>query len=148
MMEIRILDIHDEYWDKTIEMSEKCSWRAGAKLGHKMRDNKFKDFECVFVAIEDHKVIGFCTITITDYIPNCSYTPWIGFVFVDENYRGNRLSQKMIEEVLEYAKIKGIKKVYISTEEDNLYEKYGFIQIDTLKSHRDTIERILVFDML
>lgn len=147
-MEVRILDIHDEYWDKTIAMSEKCSWRAGPNLGYKMRVNEFEDFECAFAAIEDYKVIGFCTITKTDYIPNCSYSPWIGFVFVDEHYRGNRVSQKMIVKALEYAKIKGFKKVYISTEEDNLYEKYGFIQIDTLKSHDDTLEKIFVIDVL
>ena len=42
-MEVRILDIRDDYWNKTIEMSENCSWHAGASLGYKMRENKFKD---------------------------------------------------------------------------------------------------------
>lgn len=147
-MEVRILDIHDDYWNKTIEMSENCSWHAGASLGYKMRSNKFEDFECVFAAVENDKVVGFCTITKTDCIPNCLYTPWIGFVFVDEKYRGNRTSQKMIEKALKYAKTKDFKKVYISTQEENLYEKYGFVQIDTLKNHRDTLEKILVFDVL
>ncbi|ADL53128.1 GNAT family N-acetyltransferase [Clostridium cellulovorans] len=144
-MEVRFLDIRDKYWNKTIEMAENCSWRAGSSLGRKMRAKEFQDFEGVFVAIEEEKVIGFCTITKTDYIPNCVYTPWIGFIFVDEKYRGNRISEKIIKKALEYAKTKGSDKVYISTQEDNLYEKYGFKQIDSLKSYGDTLEKILVF---
>ncbi len=146
-MEFRGLTIRDEYWNQTIELSENCSWGAGTNLGSRMRSNDFEDFECPFVAIEDDKVIGFCTLTKTDYIPNCSYTPWIGFVFVDEFYRGRRISQKMINEVLKYAKSKGFDKVYLSTGEKNLYEKYGFVVVDQLKSYADTLETILMYKL-
>ena len=146
-MEIRILSKTDKYWDETIHLAENCSWGAGSNLGYRMKKNEFEDFECPFVAIEDDKVVGFCLITKTDYIPDCVYTPWISFVFVDENYRGNRISHKMIKSVLEYAKTKGIDKVYISTEEENFYEKYGFMQIDILKSYANTMETIFVYDL-
>ena len=146
-MEIRILSKADKYWDKTIDLAENCSWGAGPNLGRRMRKNEFEDFECPFVAIEDDKVVGFCLITKTDLIPDCVYAPWISFVFVAENYRGNRISQKMIKNVLEYAKEKEIDKVYISTEEENFYEKYGFKQIDILKSYANTMETIFVYDL-
>lgn len=146
-MEIRILNKEDIYWNRTIEMAEKCSWRVGANLGKRMRENIFKDFECPFAAVENNEVIGFCTITKTDYIPNCTYTPWIGFVFVDEKYRGNRSSEKMIKKVFEYAKSEGFEKIYIATGEDNLYEKYGFVQVDTLKSYGNTLETILMYEL-
>ncbi|MTL71061.1 GNAT family N-acetyltransferase, partial [Turicibacter sanguinis] len=41
----------------------------------------------------------------------------------------------------------GFKKVYLSTEEENLYEKYGFVYIDTLKSDAGTMETILMYDV-
>ena len=37
----------------------------------------------------------------------------IGFVFVDEEYRGNRLSQQLIEYVVDYIKNIGYNKVHI-----------------------------------
>ncbi|MTL92175.1 GNAT family N-acetyltransferase, partial [Turicibacter sanguinis] len=55
--------------------------------------------------------------------------------------------QQMIQHVLEYAKQQGFKKVYLSTEEENLYEKYGFVYIDTLKSDAGTMETILMYDV-
>lgn len=146
-MEIRILNKEDIYWNRTIEMAEKCSWRVGVNLGKRMREGMFEEFECPFAVVEDEKVVGFCTITKTDYIPNCTYTPWIGFVFVDEKYRGNRVSEKMIKKVFEYAKSKGFEKIYIATGEDNLYEKYGFVQVDTLKSYGNTLETILMYEL-
>gem|GEM_PF-4264471 len=65
-MEIRILTTKDEYWNKTIEASEKCSWHAGVNLGKKMRNNDFCDFEYPVVAIEDDKIVGFCCLLKQD----------------------------------------------------------------------------------
>jgi predicted N-acetyltransferase YhbS len=146
-MEIRKLTIQDEYYNKTIEMANHCSWGAGPHLARRMKGQQFSDFECPFVAIEKGEVVGYCTLTKTDFIPNCPYTPWIGFVFVDEHHRGKRISQQMIQHVLEYAKQQGFKKVYLSTEEENLYEKYDFVYIDTLKSDAGTMETILMYDV-
>lgn len=145
-MEVIKLNKDYIYWKKTIELAEQCSWAAGPNLAKKMRSNDFQDFECPFAAIEQDKVVGFCTIAKNDFIPECEYTPWIGFVFVDENYRGKRISQRMIEKVLSYAKSSGFGKVYICTGEDNLYEKYGFLKIDQRKSYEDTLQSILVYE--
>lgn len=134
------------YWKKTMELAENCSWSAGPYLAKKMRNNEFIDFECPFAAIDKDEVVGFCTITKTDFKPDCEYTPWIGFVYVEENYRGKRISQGMIEKVLDYTKARGFNKVYITTEEENLYEKYGFRKIDKLKSCNDSLETILVYE--
>lgn len=46
-----------------------------------------------------------------------SWSPWIGFVFTYPEYRGQRLSEKLIFHA-EYT--------YISTEHIGLYEKYGY----------------------
>ena len=57
-------------------------------------------------------------------------TPYIGFVFVDEEYRGNRVSQQMIGYAIDYIKNVGSNKVHIVSDHENLYEKYGFRVID------------------
>ena len=56
--------------------------------------------------------------------------PYIGFMFVDELYRGNRLSQQLICYAMDYLKNVGFDKVYIVSDHVNLYEKYGFVIID------------------
>jgi len=146
-MNIMRLTSENEYWDQTIKLAEQCTWSAGPNLAKRMKENDFYDFECPFAAVENNQVIGFCVITKTDYIPDCAYTPWIGFVFVAEQARGKRVSQKMVEAVLAYAKTKGFEKIYVCTEEEGLYEKYGFVQIDSLKSYDDTMETIFVYDL-
>lgn len=147
-MKIKKLTKQDGYWNETIQMADTCSWGAGPYLAKRMKEQRFSDFECPFAAIEQGEVVGYCTLTKIDNIPNCDYTPWIGFVFVQEHHRGKRISQQMIQHVLEYAKEIGFKKVYLSTEEENLYEKYGFVHIDTLKSYSDTLETILRYDIV
>ena len=51
-------------------------------------------------------------------------------MFVGEEYRGNRLSQKLIQYAMDYLKTVGFDKVHIVSDHENLYEKYGFHVID------------------
>ena len=69
----------------------------------------------------------------TDCIPGVPYSPYIGYVFVGETYRGRRLSQKLIQKALEYAKELGFTNVYLVSGEQGLYEKYGFVKIEESK---------------
>ncbi|WP_291581320.1 GNAT family N-acetyltransferase [Clostridium sp. UBA6640] len=54
----------------------------------------------------------------------------MGFIFVGEVYRGNRLSEKLIQKAMEYLKDLGFDKIYLVSDHINLYEKYGFCVID------------------
>lgn len=109
-----------------IEYAKSCSWRAGPNLAKQMQEKKFSDWERVFVAIEEKNIAGFCTILKTQDVPNSSYTLFIGYVFVGEDYRGNRLSEKLIINTLAYAKDIGFTEVFLVSGEKGLYEKYGF----------------------
>ena len=61
-----------------------------------MSDNTFTDWERVIVALHENNIAGYCTVAKSDCTPNVSYTPYIGYMFVDEKYRGYHLSQKLI----------------------------------------------------
>lgn len=129
-MKIQTISIEQPYWDKTITFAENCSWNAAHRLAIRMRDNDFSDWEQVIIACENESVIGFCVFEERGFIPDifdCS--PFINFVFVDERYRGQRISEKMIRYALDYAKELGYKKVYLKSEHHGLYEKYGFTKI-------------------
>jgi predicted N-acetyltransferase YhbS len=141
-MEIKSIVYGDLLWQKTIDYAKNCTWRAGPFLAKQMEKNEFYDWEKVFVAVDEHNIAGYCTFTKKDCIPNVEYTPYIGFIFVGEQYRGNRLSEKMILYVMDYAKRLKFTRVYIVSDHINLYEKYGFIKIDERKDNWDNDEKI------
>jgi ribosomal protein S18 acetylase RimI-like enzyme len=141
-MEIKQIFPEDVLWQKTIEYGKNCSWKAGATFAKNLENNVFTEWERVFVAVDENNLAGFCAFVKNDSIPNVEYTPYISFIFVGEQYRGKRLSEKMILMVIEYAKELNFNEIYIISDHINLYEKYGFIKIDEKKDYWNRIESI------
>lgn len=129
-MIIKTITHDDDMWSRVAEYAKNCSWRAGKALARAMERNSFEDWERVIVAVSDEKICGYCTVEKTDCIKNVPYTPYISFVFVGEEYRGNRLSQRLIEYAMNYLRCVGFEKVYLISDHENLYEKYGFSVVD------------------
>lgn len=132
-MEIKPIKDDDDLWQPVMEFAKNCSWRAGPFLARQMQNNGFTDWERVIVAREGLVIAGFCTLAKTDCIPDVAYTPYIGFVFVGEEYRGHRLSERMLNYAADYANKIGFVKVFLVSGEKGLYEKYGFVKIDDKK---------------
>ena len=120
-MDFKMITSLDEMWNKVRDYAEKCSWKAGKALGRAMDSNTFTEWERVIVALNNEKICGYCTVAKTDCIPDVHYTPYIGYLFVGEEYRGNRLSQELIRYSADYLKSIGFDKVYIVSEHENLY---------------------------
>ena len=96
-------------------------------LAKRMRENDFAENERVLVALENDDIAGFCTFANKDELPaEYDFSPFIGFMFVYEKYRGHRLSGKLIDAACGIAKEQGFSTVYIMSGEVGLYEKYGF----------------------
>ena len=129
-MTIQILAPSSLMWERVAAYAEACPWNAGKTLARDMRSGAFTDWERVLAALDGERVCGYCTVTKRDCIPDVPYTPYIGFVFVDEACRGQRLSQRMIEAAIKYLASVGFDRVYLTSDHENLYEKYGFAVID------------------
>ncbi len=142
-MEIHILTRDHPLWEQTIAMAEHCSWKAGPYLANLMRRSAFAPWERVFAATVDGTVAGYCTLTEKDELPpEQPFTPLIWFVFVDEAYRGRRISQQMIRCATAYAHGLGYEKIYIMSGEIGLYEKFGFVKLgeyETVWGDRDQL---------
>lgn len=109
----------------------------------KMQYNDFLPWERVIVASEKNQLAGFCTFCQKDELPEeYLYTPFIGFVFVDEKSRGKRLSQKMISAACQYARQLDYKIIYIMSGEIGLYEKYGFEKLGDFKTIYGTRDQL------
>ena len=144
-MDITVITSSHPLWEKTIAFAEQCSWRAGAFLAQKMRDNDFSDIERVIVAHEGDNIAGFCTFSQKDELPEDSeFTPFVGFVFVDENSRGKRVSGKMIDAACKYAHDIGYDAMYIMSGEQGLYEKYGFEKIGEFETVYGDVDQLFM----
>ena len=97
------------------------------------------------MAIVDEKPIAYCTLAEKDELPEqYSFSPFIGFVFVDEKYRGNRISELLINEAFEYARTLEFQTVYIMSGEKGLYEKYGFTKIGNFETVYGTVDGLFI----
>ena len=147
-MDFRMINSLDEMWNKVRYYAEKCSWSAGKSLANAMDNNLFTEWERVIIAMDEQKICGYCTVARTDCIPDVSYTPYIGYMFVGEEYRGNRLSQKLIQYSMDYLKSIGFDRVHIVSDHENLYEKYGFEIIDRKIAPWGSMEKIYMQRLL
>ena len=135
-MEIKELsELEDkQYWISKIKESD---WRAGKYLADLLETNEFYE-HCgssskVFLLTENTDLISFCTYAEKDEIPDTDLTPWIGFVYTFPQFRGKRRIGKLIEHIYRLAKKEEHNALYISTNQQGLYEKFGATYFCTLK---------------
>lgn len=143
-MKIEKISKDNVYYNKLIDYAKTCPWAAGPHLADMLENNVFTDWESAFAAIENEEIIGFCTFMESDYYPDNKYYPWISTIFVEEKYRGKRISQRMIETVTDYAKTCHFSEVYIPSDIIGLYEKYGFKKIDELENYGGDMDHIFM----
>ena len=147
-MEIALIQKGHPLWEQTIVYAQNCSWKAGSILAKQMTENRFQDWERVIVAVEEERIISFCTFTEKDELPEeYDFKPFIGFVFVEDDFRGNHLSGQMIDRAIAYAKETGFSAVYLMSGETGLYEKYGFRKIGEYDTTHGTREQLFQRNM-
>lgn len=78
---------------------------------------------------EDGKTIGCAGLITNDFISRGDLYPWLCALFVEEEYRGRRLSELLIERAKADTKSFGFSHLYLSTSHVGLYEKMGFTYI-------------------
>lgn len=129
-------------WEETKNYANNCSWRAGKNLACMMDQNQFVDWERIIVVTDNNSICGYCTVQKEDCIADLPYTPYISYIFVDEDHRGQRLSEKMIDFAADYLKELGYGEVYLISDHEDLYEKYGFVVIDKKMAPWGSVEKI------
>ena len=84
--------------------------------------------------VKKNKLIGFISLLKNDYKERKDLTPWYATMYVKEEYRGKGYSKILNNAILEEARKRNIKKLYLKTELENYYEKFGAIFIKKLKT--------------
>lgn len=115
-----------EYW---LEKIGECDWGAGTYLCELIRNDTFFDMvgqnSRLLLLIDGDELISFCTLAEKDDIQPTELTPWMGFVYTFPEYRGHRYIGQLFEEIGKILRAEGTTRVYISTDHEGLYEKYG-----------------------
>ena len=136
MVEIKeYFDIENQaYWLEQIKTSD---WGAGQFLYKLLKENELKKL-CgeqtrVLMLVEEDKLVAFGTLAEKDDIQPTDLTPWVGFVYTFPEYRGHKYAGELLAYAEKLAAEDGMEYVYISTNHEGLYEKYGYAFYQMMK---------------
>lgn len=86
-----------------------------------------EDLPRFYVAVDNRNIIGTYAILRNDINSRQDLCPWLACLFVDKEYRGREIGAKLLEHGLSESAKKGYKKLYLTTDLENFYEKYGWL---------------------
>ncbi|MCM1114274.1 MAG: GNAT family N-acetyltransferase [Clostridium sp.] len=144
-LEIKKVDKGTDLADELICFVENFSWEdvKDHMLGE-LRAWTFTDWETPFAAMINGQIVGIAYIRKEDYYPLPEIYPWVTGIFVSENYRGHRISERLISFANDYAKENGFDKTYIPSIHRGLYEKYGYRYLRNIVNYSNETDRLYV----
>lgn len=88
--------------------------------------NSFEDkYYCKLILLDGNKLVGFISIFPTDGNERKDLTPWYATMYVKKGFRGKGYSRILNNAILDEARKRKIKRLYLKTELNNYYEKFG-----------------------
>ena len=112
-----------------------------------LREWPFTDWETMFAAVAEGKVIGMASLLKTDYYPLPEISPWVSSIFVTEEWRGHRISRMLIDYANDYARALGFDRTYIPSTHIGLYEKYGYRYLKDIVNYGGDTDRLYVKEL-
>ncbi|TYS63503.1 GNAT family N-acetyltransferase [Sutcliffiella horikoshii] len=84
------------------------------------------DIPRFYVAVEDGEIIGTYAILRNDINSRQDLCPWLACLYVAEEHRGKGIGAKLLEHGLSVAAEKGYESLYLTTDIEHYYERYGW----------------------
>ncbi len=144
---MRILE-YFSFDDQTHWLSEiaRCDWRPGKYLYELLKTGTLPDKAGadpkVLLLTEGQELLAFCTLSEKKYDVPSPLTPWLGFVYTFPAHRGHRYAGILFRHAMALIRAAGLPGVYLSTNHENLYERYGFTCIGTATDWRNETQKI------
>ena len=133
--------------DMLLTYVENCSWdEVKDHIADVIRSWDFSDWETMFVAIIDGKIVGMASVAKTDYYPPPDVYPWVSSIFVSEEYRGRKISGDLISYANQYLKKNGFDRSYIPSEYLGLYEHYGYTYLKDIVNYGGGTDHLYMKD--
>ena len=121
---------YEEWADNKEENKKERIERKKEKICNKFNIKYF----CKLILIDNNNLIGFISIFPKDCEEEKELTPWYATMYVKKEYRNNGYSRILNDAILKEAKNRGFTTLYLKTDLENYYEKFGAIFIKKLKS--------------
>ncbi len=145
VVELKKVDRDTELVGQLIDFVENFSWVEVKEHTLRVLKNwEFTGWDTMFVAMVNGKIVGMASLAKEDYYPLPEIFPWVSSVFVTEEYRGQRISAKLIDFANEHARVLGFRKTYIPSEHVGLYEKYGYSYVKDIVNYGGGTDRLYV----
>lgn len=88
--------------------------------------NNSKGLPRFYALLKDEKIIGCFGLVMNDLVSRNDLFPWLVGVFIEETERENGYAGRLLEHGEKEAKKIGYDKLYLKTNHDGFYEKYGW----------------------
>ena len=128
-----VAELTQKEWGKKTNSKEEFEEKINNKIS-KIINNFNNPLYCKLVLLNDDILIGFISIFPTDGEERKDLSPWYATMYVKEEYRGKGYSKILNDAILEEAKKRGFKKLYLKTDLTNYYEKFGAIFLENLNN--------------
>lgn len=79
-----------------------------------------------YLMLKDDEIIGSYGLITNDFISRQDLYPWLCALFIEESERGRQLGSKLLEYGRAEALKLGFEKLYLCTNHEGYYEKYGW----------------------
>lgn len=79
-----------------------------------------------YVAVEGNRIIGGMGVIENDFHDRKDLTPNVCAVYTEEDRRGRGVAGALLNDVCEDMKKRGIDTLYLLTDHDSFYERYGW----------------------
>ena len=120
-------------WGSKTNSEEEFESKINKKIA-KIINNFDNPLYCKLILLDNDTLIGFISIFPTDGDERKDLSPWYATMYVKEEFRGKGYSKILHNAILEEAKKRGFKKLYMKTDLVNYYEKFGAIFLENLNN--------------
>ncbi|TCS40187.1 GNAT family N-acetyltransferase [Reinekea marinisedimentorum] len=118
--------IHSKWGNKT-----NLSFYLNAVAHAFLLENRIPKFFLLLHEAEGSTEIAGCYgLIANDFISRHDLMPWFACLFIEKDHRGSRLSERMFSHAKQQAAAAGFAHLYLTTDHDGLYEKFGWQRLE------------------
>ena len=128
-----VAELTQKEWGSKTNSEEEFRAKINKKIS-KIINNFNNPLYCKLVLLDDDILIGFISIFPTDGDERKDLSPWYATMYVKEEFRGQGYSKILNNAILEEARKRGFKKLYLKTDLINYCEKLGAIFLENLSN--------------
>lgn len=128
LKEMRVLQQKDDWNDEFVDKNDLVKRTEEYLMNHLNKD--------LYILVErfNHEIIATCGIQLIEYMPQCNDNGILGYicnVYTNKEYRNKGIQTKLLKQVIDYAKMKKVCEIQLSTDNQvaiGIYKKLGFVQ--------------------